>query len=111
MQMANVPPQRMVTTPGRPRPKPAPRVTSEPLIGVSPETLERYHARILDPTTATRLTGQPTLRSTVYIGDRLLVTGDVDREALDKAAATFNLRVEFEDPNLALRAREIVKDI
>ena len=46
----------------------------EPLLMPSPDILYRYNARVLDPSTAITLPGQPRLRTTTYFADRLLVS-------------------------------------
>src|SRR5690348_2229836 len=74
----------MATRPRRRSPLPA-----EPMLVPPPETLYRYNARVLDPSSALTLPGQPPLRTTVYLGDRLLVTRnlpDAHRDVLDEAA-------------------------
>ena len=77
-------------------PPPSRSPERDALIPVSPYALERYRARILDPTTAARIEGQGSFRSTVYLGDRLLVSGRIGsdaRRALDDAAAESDLRI------------------
>src|SRR4051794_30565772 len=82
-------PDRRAGAPARP-------VGREPFLAVAPEVAERYGALVLDPLTADRLPYQDALRATVYLADRLLVSGRIDgdaRAALDAAAAEKGLRV------------------
>ncbi len=53
---------------------------------LDPALLTRYHAKLLDPTTALQLPGQPELRSTVYVSDQILVSVDPADDALVAAA-------------------------
>ena len=95
-----------------------------PVDPTGPDVLEdplvRYDARVLDPTTAVRLTTGEPPTVTVYVGDTLLVTADSvsDAEdllaALDAAVAATNLRLrrvpedpfeENEDPDHDRRTR------
>ena len=94
-----------------PRPGAASRVPMhDPQIDPPPEVLARYRARVLDPTTATLLPGQPPVRGTVYVADRLLVSGAADqkaRAALEEAARRFGLTLVGDDPRRAMRSREV----
>jgi subtilisin family serine protease len=68
----------------------------EPAYTVPPEVLARYNARVLDPATAPRVAGEPPLRPTVYLADKLLVSGvtpDFARSALTAAAAAKQLKL------------------
>ena len=68
----------MAAKPRRRSPLPA-----EPMLTPSPDILYRYNARVLDPSTAITLPGQPRLRTTTYVADRLLVSRVLpDRQAL-----------------------------
>src|SRR5215831_567782 len=64
---------------------------TDPVIVLSPTVLERYNARVLDPSTSIRVVGQEKLRSTVYIAHQLLVTDGVRdefaRTALEQVAS------------------------
>jgi hypothetical protein len=69
---------------------------SEPLIAVPPEVLARYNARILDPSSAMKVAGQPEFRSTVYIGDKMVVSGaatQLSRDLLTQAASQLHLDI------------------
>jgi subtilisin family serine protease len=69
----------------------------EPVLDVPVDVLERYDARVLDPTTAVRVPGQPPIRPTVYLSDRLLVSGaasDLTLETLTSTATEHGFRVE-----------------
>jgi subtilisin family serine protease len=82
---------------GRPPIGRLPAVASDPVISVPPEVLARYNARVLDPATATKVAGQRRVRSTVYIGDQLLVSGAADDstfEMLMKAAQSKGLTLD-----------------
>ncbi len=71
-------------------------VYPDPMIDVPDQVLARYNARILDPTTATRVSGQQPIRRTVYVADRLIVgrgLQDDTNTALEEAAAHYGLRV------------------
>ena len=46
----------------------------------SNDFLARYRARILDPHQSLQLVGQPPLRNTAYVADRLLIPADAGRE-------------------------------
>jgi hypothetical protein len=63
-----------------------PALDDEPVIAVPPEVLARYNARVLDPTSVPQVAEQ-TVRSTIYIGDQLIVGG----------AATFDARSTLTD--------------
>jgi hypothetical protein len=80
---------------GRARLAPAPSrrvppIQNDPLLIVTPEVLARHNARVLDPTTAVLVAGQSPIQTTVYIGNKLIVSGRADAatlDALDQAAA------------------------
>jgi subtilisin family serine protease len=94
------------STPGNGKPGRPPRgerhqteqpLGREPVFDVPDDVLERYNARVLDPTTATVVPGQPPLRKTVYLADRLLVNGIASRDsrsALTAAAADRGYKIE-----------------
>jgi subtilisin family serine protease len=76
--------------------------TADPVISVPPEILARYNARVLDPPTSAKVRDEPAIRSTVYIGDSLLVTASAADEddfftLLRDAAQTKNLT--FDQPS------------
>jgi len=55
----------------------------------SSDFLGRYGARVLDPHQSLQLVGQPPLRNTAYVADRLLIPADPGpemREAIERAA-------------------------
>jgi hypothetical protein len=73
-----------------------PTLAAEPLLSVPPEVLTRYNARVLDPATAAKVADQPPPRPTVYLADRLIVSGSADgqiREEIVTAAAERSLRL------------------
>jgi hypothetical protein len=72
-------------------------ISSDPVIVVPPAVLARYNARVLDPANAVKVTKQPAVRSTVYIADKLLVSGaasDEGRDQLTRAAESKFLTVQ-----------------
>ncbi len=78
--------------------RPTQPIGREPLLTPTADMLVRYQARLLDPTTAVRVPGQPPIRPTVYIGNRLMLRGvapDTDRYgALGEAASKHGLKLE-----------------
>ena len=69
----------------------------DPTIFIPPEILQRHNARILDPTTTPMVDGQPPFRPTVYIADRLMVSGAAEfaaRTSLDQAADLLGLELQ-----------------
>lgn len=71
-------------------------IMDDPVVAVAPEVLARYNARILDPATARRVADHDDFRSTVYIADKLLISGaarQFARTALDTAAKTLHLEL------------------
>jgi hypothetical protein len=65
----------------------------EPILDVPDDVLLRYNARVLDPASTVVLPGQQ-VRKTVYIADRLLISGVAPfaaRSAITDAAAQFGL--------------------
>jgi len=66
----------------------------------TPDSLARYGARLLDPHQSLQLKGQPMLRNTVYVVDRLLVPPAASPETSDllhHAAEQRGYRLEMED--------------
>jgi subtilisin family serine protease len=95
--------------------KPAPAVSPLPqrkhVLSVPDDVLHRFNARVLDPSTAIQVPGQPPVRSTVYIGNRLIVSGAFDDETrltLDEAAGRNGLTVVDEDDRNA-RTQELAR--
>jgi Subtilase family len=87
-----------------------PRLPDGPTPYVSPSAMSRYNARVLDPSTAVVLRGQGPLRSTVYVGDRLLVSAQSDattRSKLEEAAKANKLILVGDEPHRALRAPSV----
>jgi subtilisin family serine protease len=80
---------------------PPKRRRREPSLHPPPEVLNAHGGRVLDPSSAVRLPGQPPIRPTVYVGARLLVRSvKLDDEvlpALNRAAAEANLRLVFDE--------------
>ncbi|HEX8095946.1 S8 family peptidase [Jatrophihabitans sp.] len=80
---------------------PPKRRRREPSLNPPPELLNKHGGRVLDPSSAVRLPGQPPIRPTVYVGARLLVRSvKLDEEvlpALNQAATEANLRLVFEE--------------
>src|SRR6185312_17303210 len=77
----------------------------EPSLAPPSYILNQHGARVLDPTTAVRAPGQPTVRATVYVGSQLRVRdADVEavREPLTRAASELKLNASFAplDPQL-----------
>jgi len=83
-----------------------PRRRREPSLNPPPEVLNRHGGRVLDPSSAVRLPGQPPVRPTVYVGARLLArSGKLDGDvlsALNQAAAEANLRLVFDPADAQL---------
>jgi Subtilase family len=72
-------------------------VSSDPVISVPAAVLARYNARVLDPSTAVRVAGEPAIRPTVFLADKLLVSGQAafdTRDALTKAAEDNHLLIK-----------------
>jgi subtilisin family serine protease len=101
---------------GDPRPTDQPQVNSripvrrEPVLAPPNEILQRYNARVLDPTTAMVIAGQAPIRPTVYIGDRLIVSGAADQStqgALAEAARRLGYALILDEPGKGLRATEV----
>jgi len=66
----------------------------------SAEVLSRYNARVLDPHQALQLPGQPWLRNTAYVVNRLLVPAESVEETLEplsRAAERLGYRLEIDD--------------
>jgi hypothetical protein len=79
-----------------PRTQPTQLLGREPDLVVSPAVLARYNARVLDPSMALQVAGQPAPRPTVYLADRLLVSGTAEaitRDALTEAARRNGLTI------------------
>ncbi len=92
MMSSNIP----TTSDGRRIAARVPKTDSYPVIDVPQDVLNRYRAKILDPTTAVQLPGQPRPMSTVYLSDQLIVSGlaTPDTHAtLAEAARRFGLNV------------------
>lgn len=88
------------------RPQLATLASIDPVVVVPPEVLARFNARVLDPSTALKVAGQPQLGSTVYLADRLLVRGAVHEDllsVLNAAAAPSNLTVTLPAAHAARR--------
>jgi hypothetical protein len=85
------------------RPK---RRRREPSLNPPPEVLNKHSGRVLDPSSAVRLPGQPPIRPTVYVGSRLLVRSvKLDERvlpALNQAASESNLRLVFDQADAKL---------
>ncbi|HEY0166845.1 MAG TPA: S8/S53 family peptidase [Jatrophihabitans sp.] len=83
-----------------------PRRRREPSLNPPPEVLNKHGGRLLDPSSAVRLPGQPAIRPTVYVGWRLLVRSvKLDDEvlpALNQAASESNLRLVFDQADAKL---------
>ncbi|MEP7178730.1 MAG: S8/S53 family peptidase [Pseudonocardiales bacterium] len=97
----------------RPDPPRAP-LGREPLLAPSAEVLVRYNARVLDPSTAVRVPGQPPIRPTVYIGDRLIVSGmatDATRGTLADAAKRNGLQIVLDKDSSHLRTAELARRV
>ena len=107
--------RRASRRPTRARKPPADRRTAvrrEPLLAPPADVLQRYNARVLDPTTAMVVAGQAPIRPTVYIADRLIVSGQADqstRGALQEAARRLGLALVLDEkgtrPESARRGR------
>jgi hypothetical protein len=91
---------------------PPKRRRREPSLNPPAEVLNKHGGRVLDPSGAVRLPGQPPIRPTVYVGARLLVRSvkldDQVLPALNQAAAEANLRLVFDraDARLLELARQ-----
>lgn len=71
-------------------------LTRNPVLAPHPRTLARYNARVLDPGAAAQVSGQSRLLPTVYVADRLIVSGlaeDALRDELTAVAADKGLRL------------------
>ncbi|MEO6503872.1 MAG: S8/S53 family peptidase [Jatrophihabitantaceae bacterium] len=80
----------------------------EPSLNPPAEVLTKHGGRLLNPSNAVRLPGQPAIRPTVYVGSRLLVRSvKLDDEvlpALNQAASESNLRLVFDQADAKLLA-------
>lgn len=78
----------------------------EPSLTPPVEVLNRHGGRLLDPSRAVRLPGQPPIRPTVYVGARLLVRSvKLDDEVLpplNQAASECKLRLVFDEADARL---------
>lgn len=83
-------PQSTAGTPFRGRPVVPQPLGREPRFDVPAEVLDRYNAKVLDPRTAVRLPGQAPVRPTVYLADRLLVSGVAEEAARDTLTEVVN---------------------
>jgi serine protease len=87
------------------RPRPVVRDFDPPMPDVG--LLTGYNARVLDPSTASVVSGQPAPRSTVYVGDRLLVSlrADVQQVVaiLTAAGEGLGIGVYAEEPRAELQ--------
>jgi subtilisin family serine protease len=82
----------------------------EPLLAPSADVLVRYNARVLDPSKAVRVPGQPPIRPTVYIGDRLIVSGmaaEATKDTLQAAAYRNGLQVVLDEGSPHVRTSEL----
>jgi len=59
-------------------------ITSDPTLAVPQWLLARYNARVLDPAKAVRVARQPVLRPTVYLADKLIVSGEANDSVRDE---------------------------
>jgi subtilisin family serine protease len=85
-------------------------IRREPVLVPPPEVLQRYNARVLDPTTAMVVAGQRPIRPTVYIADHLIVSGRADQTtqgALQEAARRFGLTLIVDERGRAPKAPEV----
>jgi hypothetical protein len=72
--------------------------------------LARYNARVLDPSTAVRVPGQPQIRTTIYVGDRLIVSGmatDATKGTLQEAAKRNGLQIVLDEGSRHVRTAEL----
>ena len=85
---------------------PPKRRRREPSLNPPAEVLNTHGGRVLDPSSAVRLPGQPPLRPTVYVGARLLVRSvkldDAVLPALNQAATEAGLRLAFDEADATL---------
>lgn len=100
------------STRGRSKEPNPPRVPlgREPLLAPSAELLVRYNARVLNPSKAVRVPGQPPIRPTVYIGDRLIVSGSASDQAtgtLAEAAKRNGLQIVVDEGSRHVRTSEL----
>jgi subtilisin family serine protease len=85
-------------------------IRREPVLAPPAEILQRYNARVLDPTTAMQIAGQAPIRPTVYIADRLIVSGAAEQStqgALAEAARRLGYALILDEPGKGLRAPDI----
>lgn len=85
-------------------------IRREPVLTPPADILQRYNARVLDPTTATVVAGQPPVRPTIYIADHLIVSGAADsttQGALAEAARRLGYALILDEPGKGLRAPEV----
>jgi hypothetical protein len=93
----------------KPNPPRAP-LGREPLLAPSADVVVRYNARVLDPSTAVRVPGQPPIRPTIYVGDRLIVSGmasDATKGTLQDAAKRNGLQVVLDEGSRHVRTAEL----
>ncbi len=95
-------------TAGRGQIPPRAQLSDDPVISVPADILVRYNARVLDPATAAKVADQPAPRPTVYLADRLVVSGTADnltRDDINAAAAEKQLRLVPALEHVKRRAR------
>jgi subtilisin family serine protease len=83
------------------------------VLQVPDDILHRYNARVLDPSTAERIPGQPPVRSTVYVANQLIISGDASADALQKlddVAAAKGLRVVADDDDCHARTHRVARE-
>jgi hypothetical protein len=82
-------------------------LASDPVIAVPQWILARYNARVLDPALATKVAGEPPIRPTVYIADKLIVSGAASQSIRDELTAAANdKQLRIEPPLVRVELRE-----
>ncbi|MDP9115920.1 MAG: S8/S53 family peptidase [Actinomycetota bacterium] len=113
MSSADRPNREVLRRRSQPRARPHPgNVRHEPVIALSAELVDRLNVRVLDPADAVQVPGQPRVKSTAYIGDRLIVSGgasDDTRSALAQAAIEHDLSIVVDVDAGHLRTAELAR--
>lgn len=92
------------------RPPASSPIRRDPVLAPPLDLLQRYHARVLDPTIAMVVAGQTPIRPTVYIADHLIVSGRADQAtqaALQEAARRFGLTLIVDQRGRAPKAAAV----
>ena len=78
----------------------------------SAAALARYNARVLNPATAVRISGEARIYPTIYIADHLIVAGQLSHTSLPilaEAAAQQGVRLSVDEGVRPMRSRELAR--